>query len=82
MDRAPPPLLAPAAARMVPGVRVRGIATWIALSKYAAHLLPYRLEQMPQRYGRGIQPTHDEQLDRGQLHQGGGESKHTLKHDH
>lgn len=55
LDRARPPLVAPAAPRPVSGgYASAGLLAWIAISKYVHHLPLYRLEQMSQRWGAQI----------------------------
>lgn len=55
LDRARPPLVAPAPARPVSGgYASAGLLVWIAISKYVHHLPLYRLEQMSQRWGAQI----------------------------
>jgi transposase len=55
LDRARPPLVAPAPARPVSGgYASAGLLAWIAISKYVHHLPLYRLEQMSQRWGAQI----------------------------
>jgi transposase len=55
LDRARPPLIAPAPARPVSGgYASAGLLAWIAISKYVHHLPLYRLEQMSQRWGAQI----------------------------
>ena len=52
LDRARPPVIAPAPARPVAGgYASAGLLAWIALSKYGHHLPLYRLEQMSARWG-------------------------------
>ena len=55
LDRARPPVIAPAPARPVSGgYASAGLLAWIAISKYVHHLPLYRLEQMSQRWGAQI----------------------------
>lgn len=52
LDRARPPVIAPAPARPVAGgYASAGLLAWIALSKYVDHLPLFRLEKMSQRWG-------------------------------
>lgn len=52
LDRARPPVIAPAPARPVAGgYASAGLLAWIVLSKYVHHLPLYRLEQMSERWG-------------------------------
>ena len=55
LERARPPVLAPAPARPVPGSYVSaGLLAWIILSKYVDHQPLYRQEQMSARWGARI----------------------------
>jgi transposase len=55
LDRARPPVIAPAPARPVSGgYASAGLLAWIAISKYVHHLPLFRLEQMSQRWGAQI----------------------------
>lgn len=52
LDRARPPVIAPAPARPVAGgYASAGLLAWIALSKYVDHLPLFRLEKMSARWG-------------------------------
>jgi len=52
LNRAKPPVIAPAPARPVAGgYASAGLLAWIALSKYVDHLPLYRLEKMSARWG-------------------------------
>ncbi|MFH1496452.1 MAG: IS66 family transposase [Verrucomicrobiota bacterium] len=54
-DRARPPVLAPAPARVVPGGHASaGLLAWVCVSKYLDHLPLYRQEQMLGRWGAAI----------------------------
>jgi transposase len=55
LERARPPVIAPAPARPVPGGYVSaGLLAWITLSKYVEHQPLYRQEQMSARWGARI----------------------------
>jgi transposase len=54
-DRARPPVIAPAPARVVPGGHASaGLLAWVCISKYLDHLPLYRQEQMLGRWGAAI----------------------------
>lgn len=54
-DRAQPPVIAPAPARVVPGGHASaGLLAWVCVSKYLDHLPLYRQEQMLARWGAAI----------------------------
>ena len=54
-DRAQPPVIAPAPARVVPGgYASAGLLAWVCVSKYLDHLPLYRQEQMLARWGAAI----------------------------
>lgn len=54
-DRAQPPVVAPAPARVVPGGHASaGLLAWVCVSKYLDHLPLYRQEQMLGRWGAAI----------------------------
>jgi transposase len=55
VDRAEPPVVAPAPARVVPGgYASAGLLAWVCVSKYLDHLPLYRQEQMLARWGAAI----------------------------